>query len=170
MPNDLLQLLGTAIWFILPAYVANATPVVLGGGTPIDGGRLFRDGHPIFGSGKTIRGFVAGLVAGSIVGVLQGLVAGQAYTYYVPLGLLLALGALIGDLLGSFIKRRLNIPRGGAAPVLDQLGFVVFALLLASPVMLPRWEVILTIFIITPPIHLATNFVGYKLGFKSSPY
>jgi len=72
--------------------------------------------------------------------------------------------------LGSFIKRRLDIPRGGAAPVLDQLGFVVFALLFASPVMLPGWEVTLTILIITPPIHLATNFVGYKLGFKSKPY
>ena len=172
MLNDLLQLLGTAIWFILPAYMANATPVVLGGGAPIDGGKLFRDGRPIFGAGKTIRGFVAGLIAGSLVGVLQGAAAGQAYTY-VLLGLLLALGALVGDLLGSFIKRRLNIPRGGAAPVLDQLGFVVFALLFASPIMVImvlRWEVILTILLITPPIHLATNFVGYKLGFKSRPY
>lgn len=165
----MLQLLGAAIWFILPAYVANATPVVLGGGAPIDGGKLFTDGRPIFGAGKTIRGFVAGLVAGSIVGVLQGAAMGQAYTY-ITLGLLLALGALVGDLLGSFTKRRLNIPRGGAAPVLDQLGFVVFALLLASPVMLPRWEVILIILLITPPIHLATNFSGYKLGFKSRPY
>lgn len=169
MLNDLLQLLGSAIWFILPAYVANATPVVLGRGTPIDGGRLFRDGRPIFGAGKTIRGFVAGLIVGSIVGVAQGIVVGQPCNYAM-LGLLLALGALIGDLLGSFIKRRLNIPRGGAAPVLDQLGFVVFALLFASPVMLPSWEVILIILIITPPIHLATNFVGYKLGFKSRPY
>jgi len=156
--------------------VANATPVVLGGGAPIDRGKLFRDGRPIFGAGKTIRGFVAGLIVGSIVGVLQGVVAvlqgvvtGQAYIY-VMRGLLLALGALVGDLLGSFIKRRLDIPRGGAAPVLDQLGFVVFALLFASPVMLPGWEVTLTILIITPPIHLATNFVGYKLGFKSKPY
>jgi len=172
MLNDLLQLLGAAVWFILPAYVANATPVVLGGGAPIDGGKLFRDGRPIFGAGKTIRGFVAGLIAGSLVGVLQGVVAGKACTYAM-FGLLLVLGALVGDLLGSFIKRRLNIPRGGAAPVLDQLGFVVFALLFASPVMLPMlpgWEVILIILIITPPIHLATNFVGYKLGFKSRPY
>jgi CDP-2,3-bis-(O-geranylgeranyl)-sn-glycerol synthase len=169
MLNDLLQLLGAAIWFILPAYVANATPVVLGGGTPIDRGKLFRDGRPIFGAGKTIRGFVAGLVAGSIAGVAQGTMVGQLSTYSI-LGLLLALGALVGDLAGSFIKRRLNIPRGGAAPVLDQLGFAVFALLFAGPVMLPRWEVILTVLIITPPIHLATNFVGYRLGLKGRPY
>jgi CDP-2,3-bis-(O-geranylgeranyl)-sn-glycerol synthase len=169
MLNDLLQLLGEAIWFILPAYVANATPVVLGGGTPIDGGRLFRDGRPIFGAGKTIRGFATGLIVGSIVGVIQGIVAGRPCAYAM-LGLLLALGALVGDLAGSFIKRRLNIPRGGAAPVLDQLGFVVFALIFVSPIMPPRWEVILIILLITPPLHIATNFVGYKLRFKTRPY
>ena len=167
--NEVIGIIGSALWFILPAYVANATPVVLGGGAPIDGGKLFTDGRPIFGAGKTIRGFVAGLVAGSIVGVLQGVVVGQLCTYAM-LGLLLALGALIGDLLGSFIKRRLDIQRGGAAPVLDQLGFVVFAMIFASPVMLPGWEVILIILLITPPIHIATNFVGYRLGFKSRPY
>ncbi len=168
MCKEVLDLIALALWFILPAYVANGTPVVLGGGAPIDGGRRFTDGRPIFGAGKTIRGFGAGLIAGSLVGVLQGVITGQCI--YAMLGLLLALGALVGDLLGSFIKRRLNISRGGAAPGLDQLCFIVLALLFASPLMLPSWEVILTILIITPPIHLATNFGGYKLGWKSKPY
>lgn len=165
----MVQLLGSAIWFILPAYIANAAPVVLGGGTPIDGGRKFTDGRPIFGQGKTIRGFIAGLIAGFIFGVLQGAAVGHLYVYSIQ-GFLLALGALLGDLFGSFVKRRLNISRGDAAPVLDQLGFAVFALLFVSPVALPGWEIILTILIITPPIHLATNFAGYKLGLKSRPY
>ena len=169
MTDSLLQVLSAAIWFILPAYVANAAPVVLGGGRPIDGGRKFTDGRPIFGPGKTVRGFVAGLIAGSVFGVLQGVAVGQLYAYAMR-GLLLAIGALSGDLIGSFVKRRLNISRGAAAPILDQLGFVVFALLLASPLILPGWDVILTILIITPPIHLATNFCGYKLGLKSRPY
>ncbi|HID60438.1 MAG TPA: CDP-2,3-bis-(O-geranylgeranyl)-sn-glycerol synthase [Hadesarchaea archaeon] len=168
MLNELLQLLGTTIWFILPAYVANSIPVVLGGGTPIDKNKMFSDGRPIFGSGKTIRGFVAGLIAGSVVGVLRGVVE-HSPTYFI-LGFLLALGALVGDLVGSFIKRRLNIPRGGAAPFLDQLGFVVFALFFASPITLPSWEVILTILIVTPIVHLGTNFGAYKLGLKSKPY
>jgi len=41
---------GEAIWFFLPAYFANATPVVLGGGTPIDLGRNFLDGRRILGA------------------------------------------------------------------------------------------------------------------------
>ncbi|MEM4188336.1 MAG: CDP-2,3-bis-(O-geranylgeranyl)-sn-glycerol synthase [Candidatus Hadarchaeum sp.] len=169
MSAELIQLIVAAIWFILPAYVANATPVVLGGGKPIDGGRTFIDGRPIFGPGKTIRGFISGLVAGFVLGVLQGLATGQLHLYS-ALGFLLALGALMGDLLGSFIKRRVNLKRGSAAPVLDQLGFVVLALLFASPVSVPPWEIILIILIITPPIHLATNFIGHKLKLKDRPY
>ena len=167
--NELLQILGSALWFILPAYVANATPIVLGGGRPIDAGKKFTDGRSIFGAGKTVQGFIAGLAAGTFVGLLQGIAAGTL-SRYLALGFLLALGALLGDLLGSFIKRRLGIKRGGLAPGLDQLSFVVVALLAASPLALPSWEIVLTIIIITLPIHLATNFGGYKLGLKSKPY
>ena len=167
--NEVIELIGSALWFILPAYFANAAPVVLGGGTPIDGGRNFTGGRRIFGDGKTVRGFVAGLVAGTIVGALQGIARGPL-SHYLALGFLLALGALLGDLLGSFIKRRMGIERGGAALGLDQLGFVVIALLLASPITLPGWQVIVTLLIITPPIHLATNFIGHKLKLKARPY
>ena len=167
--NEIIEIIGSALWFILPAYFANATPVVLGGGPPLDGGRRLGDGRRIFGDGKTVRGFVAGLVAGIIIGALQGVVKGS-FSHYLSLGFLLALGALLGDLMGSFIKRRLGIERGGALPGLDQLGFVIIALLLASPVEVPSWQVIAAILLITPALHLATNFIGYKLGLKSRPY
>ena len=43
------------IFFFLAAYLANAAPVIFGGGAPLDGGRLFLDHKPIFGSHKTIQ-------------------------------------------------------------------------------------------------------------------
>lgn len=165
----LLDVVGSALWFILPAYAANATPVVLGGGRPIDGGRKFLDGRPIFGPGKTWRGLAAGLAAGTMVGLVQGLIVANP-SHYLLLGFLLALGALLGDMLGSFIKRRIGIKRGGAAPGLDQLGFVIVALLLASPIALPSWGEIVTIIAVTPVLHVGTNFAGYKLGLKDRPY
>ncbi|MEW6592095.1 MAG: CDP-2,3-bis-(O-geranylgeranyl)-sn-glycerol synthase [Candidatus Hadarchaeota archaeon] len=165
---ELLGLLGAAIWFILPAYVANGAPVVLGGGRPIDGGRKFRDGRPIFGPGKTVRGFIAGLVAGSVFGALQAAASGNIFLAAV--GFLLSLGALVGDLFGSFLKRRLNVPRGGAAPLLDQMGFVVFAMIFASPLSFPGWGVVAVLLIMTPLIHLGTNYCAYKLGLKDRPY
>lgn len=166
---DVLNLIGGALWFILPAYAANATPVLLGGGRPIDGGKKFGEGHRIFGAGKTWRGLTAGLVAGIVVGLAQGLIDG-GLPHYLALGLLLAVGALLGDLLGSFIKRRAGIPRGGPAPGLDQLTFLIVALLLAFTIAFPGWEIVLVLVLITPPIHLGTNFAGYKLGLKSRPY
>ena len=169
----------------MPAYVANATPVIFGGGRPIDGGRKFIDGRPIFGPGKTVRGFVAGLAAGILIGSIQWLATdpfgiwqgGQYYSIAVSgalgavtLSFLLALGALLGDMMGSFIKRRLGLPRGSRALGLDQLGFVAIALLLASLVASFSWQMVAVLFVLTLPIHMGTNFVNYKLGLKSKPY
>jgi CDP-2,3-bis-(O-geranylgeranyl)-sn-glycerol synthase len=165
-----LDMLGSALWFILPAYIANAAPVLFGGGTPIDRGKKFIDGRPILGPGKTIRGFTAGLLCGTAVGFVQTIAAAQHHHSRVLVGALLATGALVGDLLGSFIKRRLGFPRGKAAPGLDQLGFLAFALLFASPLTVPAFEIFILLLLITPPIHLSTNYCGYKLGLKKKPY
>ncbi|RLG70583.1 MAG: CDP-2,3-bis-(O-geranylgeranyl)-sn-glycerol synthase, partial [Methanobacteriota archaeon] len=118
-----MELLIETLRFIAPAYVANPVPVLLGGGTPVDLGHNFWDGKRIFGDGKTWRGLVAGITAGTIVGFVQGRL--------LP-GFLLGLGAMGGDLAGSFVKRRLGVARGSPTPGVDQLDFLVGALLLVS--------------------------------------
>lgn len=151
-----------ALYFIFPAYCANAIPVILGGGQPLDTGRTFIDGKPILGSHKTLRGFFAGLVAGTLVGFLQNLIT-QAP---ILLGFMLSLGALVGDSVESFIKRRLGLPPGSSLLIADQLDFVVGALLFSLPISQPPLTNVLIILIITPPIHLLTNFFAYLLGVK----
>ncbi|WP_048055948.1 CDP-2,3-bis-(O-geranylgeranyl)-sn-glycerol synthase [Pyrococcus sp. ST04] len=162
-----------AFWYILPAYFANSSPVVLGGGTPMDFGKTWRDGKRIFGDGKTWRGFFGGLTVGTSVGVIQHFIIP---TYYGSLKLsilvafLLSLGTLIGDLIGSFIKRRLNLPRGYPAVGLDQWGFLISALCFAYPVRtIPTGEV-LFLLVVTPLIHWGTNVFAYKMGWKSVPW
>lgn len=151
-----------ALYFILPAYCANAAPVIFGGGRPIDAGRTFTDGKPIFGSHKTIRGFFAGLVVGTLVGFVQNALL---------LGFVLSLGALVGDLANSFFKRRLGFPPGSSFPIADQLDFVAGALLFSLMVpQLPEPHIILISVIVTPPIHLLTNFLAFHLGVKSTPW
>ena len=59
------------IYFIFPAYVANATPVIGGGGALIDGGMILSDGEPLFGPGKTIRGFMVGIFMGTLTATIQ---------------------------------------------------------------------------------------------------
>ncbi len=166
-----------ALLFIFPAYCANGTPVIFGGGRTIDGGGRFLDGKPILGSHKTIRGFFAGLVIGTLVGFGEYFLfeSSQRFPFlsaipFTPsfwFGFALSLGALLGDLMNSFVKRRLNIPPGASLPVIDQLDFVMGALLFSLIIgELPSPLISLVILIITPPIHLLTNFLAYLLGFK----
>ena len=57
-----------ALWLILPAYVANASAVLVGGGIPIDFGKKWKDGHRILGDGKTWRGLFSGVFIGMTAG------------------------------------------------------------------------------------------------------
>jgi CDP-2,3-bis-(O-geranylgeranyl)-sn-glycerol synthase len=82
----------------------------------------------------------------------------------------MGLGALLGDAIGSFIKRRIGIERGRPAPLLDQLDFVIGALLLSSLVYFESFSMIIVILIITPILHLLSNIFGYLVGFKEVWY
>jgi len=156
-----------ALAFIFPAYCANAVPVVFGGGRPLDFGRLFVDGKPFFGSNKTVRGFVSGLVIGTLVGFAMSFLH---IGYSVLLGLVVSLGALLGDLGEAFVKRRLGFVPGAAFPVADQLDFVVGALVFSSIVSPPSLLVAAVVILVTPPIHLLTNFFAYRMGVKKEPW
>jgi len=154
---------GYALLFIFPAYCANAAPVIFGGGLPMDFGKVFWDGKPLFGKNKTFRGFLAGLAVGTFVGFVQN----ALFEYSVLLGFMVSLGALVGDLSESFIKRRLDIPPGSPLPIADQLDFVAGALLFSLPVSPPDSLItVLVIIVITPPIHILTNFLASRLGVK----
>jgi CDP-2,3-bis-(O-geranylgeranyl)-sn-glycerol synthase len=165
---------GYALWFIFPAYCANAIPVIFGGGHPVDFGKIFWDGKPILGSHKTLRGFFSGLVVGTLVGFLQTLLFQHVLFQYdaqlrydVLLGFMLSLGALVGDLVESFIKRRLDLPPGSSLPIADQLDFVVGAFLFSLPVSpLPSLLTVLIILVITPLIHFLTNLLTNLLGIR----
>lgn len=157
-------LITSAVLFIGPSYVANAAPLLFGGGRTLDGGRKLSDGQPIFGSHKTIRGVIAGILAGGIIGLAESLVDPRlAFA-----GFMIAFGAVLGDLLGAFIKRRLSVEPGRAFPVLDQLDFVLGSLLLGYAFFPIGFLSVILFILVTPPIHLATNYGAYLLGIKKT--
>jgi hypothetical protein len=91
--------------------------------TPVDGGRLWKDGRPILGPHKTWRGIVGAVAAGCVGGWLTGVGAG--------LGVWSAILSMAGDLISSFIKRRRRLPSGSVSAGLDQVfeGVLPLALL-----------------------------------------
>ncbi|MCX8152812.1 MAG: CDP-2,3-bis-(O-geranylgeranyl)-sn-glycerol synthase [Candidatus Bathyarchaeota archaeon] len=163
---DLSTTIVEALIFIFPAYCANAVPVIAGGGQPIDFGKNFFDGKPIFGKNKTYRGFFFGLAIGIVIGLLEW----RFLDYPLLLSVSSPLGALCGDLAGAFIKRRLGIAPGGLLPFIDQIDFVAGALLFSLPFTSISWALAAIVLLITPPIHLLTNFMAYKLKIKKNPW
>jgi CDP-2,3-bis-(O-geranylgeranyl)-sn-glycerol synthase len=155
-----------ALKFIFPAYCANATPVLAGGGTRMDFGKNFYDGKRILGDNKTFRGFFFGLA----IGIMVGLIECALFGFPILFSVLTPLGALLGDLAGAFFKRRLGIAPGGLLPIVDQVDFVVGAVVFSVPLAMISWELAVTVLLITPPIHLFTNFLAYKMKLKSNPW
>ncbi|MDD5318187.1 MAG: CDP-2,3-bis-(O-geranylgeranyl)-sn-glycerol synthase [Candidatus ainarchaeum sp.] len=160
-------LLGLLV-FILPAYVANSAPVLFGGGTPMDFGGNAWDGRRALGDGKTWRGFVSGIAFGILAGAAVAYAASEPA--YMRLGVLLAFGAMVGDLAGSFAKRRIGMGRGQSAFLLDQLPFLAFALIFASPIYLPPPLDLALLALLTYVLHVCSNFAANRLGLKSVPW
>ncbi|WP_254840704.1 CDP-2,3-bis-(O-geranylgeranyl)-sn-glycerol synthase [Natronomonas marina] len=173
-----------AVWAMLPAYVPNNAAVLAGGGRPIDGGRTLSDGKRALGDGKTWRGTAVGTAVGVAVAlVLNRLrpVATDATGVGVPefpllAAVALAFGAMLGDILASFLKRRTGRERGAAFPGVDQLDFVVVSLALTLLVA-TEWflatftlPVLVAVVVLTPLLHVSTNGIAYALGLKDEPW
>lgn len=165
-----------AVWFVLPAYAANGAPVVFSrfyGGRlhSIDGGRFFRDGRRLLGDSKSVEGFLAGVATGTLVGMLEAFFCSDPFIIVVR-GFVLAVGAMLGDLLGSFAKRRMGLRPGAPAPLLDQLDFLLFSVGLAyllgmADIGLAGFTMLLVLTVI---LHYATNYAAYKAGWKKVPW
>jgi CDP-2,3-bis-(O-geranylgeranyl)-sn-glycerol synthase len=177
-----------AIWFVFPAYIANSSPTVLGGGPPIDGGLLWKDGKRLLGNGKTWRGLILGILCGTAIGIIQ-IVFEKSGGKEIVRAFLLSTGALLGDLIGSFIKRRKGLKRGESFLFMDQLGFIIVGTLmvilffpitiqgvsfdlLGEEISYDINQIMLYLVIILPVtfiIHIAANLIWYLLGKQDVP-
>lgn len=170
-----------ALYFILPAYIANMAPVLLKwvpfGDFPLDHFKTWK-GQRIFGTNKTYRGLVSGIVMGIFIFFLQSKFSGLTQNInlinYESLNSVKTLlpgigfggGAMLGDLIKSFLKRRFNIEESKAWFPFDQLDFVVGALVFVSFYYTPPLPHIIIIILLTPLLHFLTNVIGYLLKLK----
>jgi CDP-2,3-bis-(O-geranylgeranyl)-sn-glycerol synthase len=180
------------LWVLLPAYIASAFATLpRGRGPPMDFGRTWsRDGSRILGPSKTWSGFLAGgfgampfclleawliLLAPPNLAVVPVLAPSVAAA--VPLAAILGFGAVGGDALGSFLKRRLGRESGARTLLVDQLPFVLVPIALGL-VFYPSlfvsvfgsWEGVFWLLVITLGLHVTFNWIGYKAGVKRVPW
>lgn len=180
---DLVVVVVTAFWVMLPAYIPNNVAVLAGGGRPIDGGRTWGDAR-LLGDGKTWRGTLVGWAGGALTALaLNAVNSGVSDAIDISLPefplfviVLFPLGAMLGDIGASFLKRRTGRERGAPFPGIDQLDFVAGSLAFAL-IANPSWfietftvPVLVVILVLTPVLHVSTNWTAYKFGLKSEPW
>jgi CDP-2,3-bis-(O-geranylgeranyl)-sn-glycerol synthase len=183
MIGELIIAYSIPLVFLSPAYAANASPLFLSGLLkklhPLDLNKKFFDGQRILGDGKTIEGTAFGFLVGIIyfsifLFVDKSLNILHLYHSYLE-GLLIVSGAMIGDIIGSFVKRRLKMKQGDMLPVFDQVGFIIFAyvfylFVFPPPLNLPPMGFIVYVSLITFFVHILTNLAAFKFGIKYVPY
>ena len=128
----------------------------------MDGGLKLGD-KDLLGPHKTREGFIGASLTAFVISVLQRSVLKRPEPL---IGFLMGVGAMTGDALGSFIKRRIGVSPGGPLPVLDQIMFLIVAIAFVYPIYEVPLDRVLFLLIFTPAIHLAFNLIAYRLGLK----
>lgn len=184
---------------------------------PIDGGRDAWDGNRLFGDGKTWNGLIGGSLTSGLTGVLLHWISkgnltdlpfidiiagstdeawfwvGDEWGAAFVIGTSLGFACLLGDLTGSFIKRRRGLKREGGisskAPLLDTLPFAIFLILFGATFLsgyftlwpstafayaphgdLDLLKVGFFMLLLVPFLHRGINIIGFRLGWKDVPY
>jgi len=182
---DFLLLALGSFYLILPGAAANIIPVLVKKmnflNYPVDHGRQW-NGKPIFGPNKTYRGFFFGILSAIVIAYVQRILF-LNYEYFkeisiidysaqnfMILGFLIGFGALFGDLVKSFFKRRVGIGPGVSWFPWDQLDSLVGALLFGSLVFVPPWSVVLFLLVLVPLAHIAVKHFGYFIGINKAKW
>jgi CDP-2,3-bis-(O-geranylgeranyl)-sn-glycerol synthase len=184
-----------SIWIILPAYIANGSAVLVGGGIPIDFGKRYTDGRRILGDGKTWQGLFIGTIIGMIGGfclsIISKIIVQTEYNFIefekldfmgfplmIPILFSITYGALFGDIIESFFKRRAGKERGENWIPFDQIDFVIgvlfFSFIISSLLEISNlaknnwffetftiWHILFLLFV-TPFFHFLGNFIHKK--------
>lgn len=148
--------------------VANGAPIVLHKllgaryAWPVDGGVRLADGRPLLGPSKTWRGLAAALLLTGMAAALLG--------WPWALGMVFGGAAMLGDLLSSFLKRRLGVPSSGMALGLDQVPEAWLPLLAVGPELALDASHIAGLVLAFLLLELVLSRVLYALRLRDRPY
>ncbi len=153
---------------LLLLIACNAAPILaerlLGrhGAWPLDAGRVAPDGHPWLGRAKTWRGLGAAVAVGVLVAAWLDL--------SLVFGAWFALLSMLGDLLSSFLKRRLGLPSSARATFLDQIPEALLPLLYAQVVAGLGWLQLVCVLVAFFLFEWLGSPALFRLGLRKRPH
>jgi CDP-2,3-bis-(O-geranylgeranyl)-sn-glycerol synthase len=180
------------IWYLLPAALGNhvascgnrlwlplsVKEALARLARPVDSGALWR-GKEIFGKHKTWRGIVMGVITGMITaGIQSALFLNFAFfrvntlvdysrVNFALFGALLGAGALTGDLVKSFIKRRAGVASGKPWFPWDQLDWITGSMLFGCVLYVPPVSVVAVTVVLYTIVHLCSDRIVFLMGIKT---
>ena len=161
------------LFLMLPVYFANIAPVLAMKinflNYPLDFNKKFK-GKPILGSHKTFRGLFFGIVFGIGIAYLQFVLQEYAffsnislldYSNWLLIGFLFGFGALFGDAVKSFFKRRVSVRPGDKFIPWDQIDYTLGALVFISIIYKFSWQIWVIALVLNFLIHVIANHLAY---------
>ena len=187
----MIKFIFSCLWYLLPAALGNHVascgnrlwlPQIFRNGLaklaiPVDFGIKWR-GKEILGKNKTWRGLIVGAITGIVVAGVQAILflntnffkmntlVDYGSVNFVLFGFLMGLGALSGDLIKSFIKRRLDKPSGKPWFPWDQLDWILGAIILSSIVYVPPVISAAVTAVLYVGVHLCSDRIVCRMGLK----
>lgn len=180
------------IWLFAPAGLANICasmsrhiPNTKWMAKPIDFG-VEIDGKPLLGKNKTFRGLFFGVLAAVLIGLLAEYVynnveftrqiikisdvVDEGYESFniIVFSFLAGFGALVGDMVESFFKRRVGVESGKPWFPFDQIDFILGSIIFTFPYLtlaLSSYLIYLGGFFL---LHLSIKYIGYLIGVEKA--
>lgn len=170
-----------AIIYFLPAYLSNALPVFyfyfsskgILPDAPLDRGIIWKDGKRLLGDGRSLAGIPLHLLGGLLGGLVLFFASGWGFGFFMSLGFLEGLGALVASIMMSFLKRRIGIEWGqkaGLSFIADWVNYIVGAAIFAAVITLKPLQLLPWALAITLILHPIAAVVGFKVGVKKGPW
>ena len=170
-------------YLLVPAFAANMAPVIFRSkfkflAIPLDFGYVINK-KPLLGKNKTVRGLVMGLIFSVFFAFLQKLalrmpffreISVLDYSGWLYIGFLLGFGAIAGDAIESFFKRRFGIHPGKPWIPFDQTDFVIGSLFCISFYQILGSRIYLTAIICSFFLHIIVNHFAFYTGIRKEKW
>ena len=182
MPESFAIFALKCIYIMLPAYFANMAPVMVKKvnlfAFPVDFNKKINN-NPILGKNKTFRGLIFGVIFAVIIPYFQFLlnnfeffknISFLDYQNWLLLGFLMGFGALTGDVIKSFFKRRAGIAPGKKFIPFDQTDFVIGALLFITPIFDLTLKIFAVALILSFVLDILVNHIAFYLKIRNEKW
>ena len=158
------------VYLMLPVYLANMAPPFVkywhGWNPPIS--------VALLGSHKTVIGFSMGIAVAVITTFVQFRIGWEGSLlrtgHWYDTGIAAGVGAMAGDSIKSFFKRRLEIPPGQRWIPFDQLDFILGGLVALHFFIPLSWTDIVLICAVSFVGAVLANHVSFYLGIRETQW